>query len=452
MLDDALWMSGMGCAILAHERATLDKIFDIPRRAFENLPDAIKPKTRADSARELRFTERYDGMKLDSNIYVALKVRGGTVQRLHITESAYVKDRQELDAGSKQAVPIEGWITEETTGNGFNTFYDAYMEAYNNPNPTDLDYKTYFYAWHEHPEYTLDGTLPNKTGKELEMIEKYKLTDGQLLWRRWKMNELKRSNRDTGLSGDQLFKQEYPSSMLEAFQSGAGNVFDSEILEKIDPVEPMDKESVLQGVKPDDQSKWDALLKKELKIWELPEEGKKYNIGIDPSDGTGADYSVIDVWTDTDQVAQLKIKENPKEVARLGCEIGYLYNTAYMGVENNKLSTILYVANEFKYPHFHYERVVDEKTGKKKKKIGWNTNSKTRDLMIDDFLILFEDEELNIRSGLTISEMFTFVTKENGKREHANGKHDDALFAGFIAIQMRKYNRPRGRAFANKPW
>ena len=34
-----------------------------------------------------------------------------------------------------------------------------------------------------------------------------------------------------GLSGDQLFKQEYPLTITEAFQSGAGNVFDASIIE-----------------------------------------------------------------------------------------------------------------------------------------------------------------------------------------------------------------------------
>ena len=70
------------------------------------------------------------------------------------------------------------------------------------------------------------------------------------------------------------------------------------------------------------------------------------------------------------------------------------------------------------------------------KKLGWSTNVKTRDLMIDDYLVAFEEGSLTIHSPYSVDEMRTFVRKENGKREHATGKHDDALFAQMIALQM----------------
>jgi hypothetical protein len=38
--------------------------------------------------------------------------------------------------------------------------------------------------------------------------------------------------------------------------------------------------------------------------------------------------------------------------------------------------------------------------------------------------------------------MKTFVRHTNGKVEHETGKHDDCLFAGMIAIQIRKTNKP----------
>ena len=117
LLDEALWVPGMSCAILGHEREAVDMIFDIVKRAYTNLPDEIKPMVKTDTVRMLRFVQRFDGAPLDNSIYVALKLRSGTVQRLHVTESAYIKDRQELVAGSLQAVPVTGSISEETTGN-----------------------------------------------------------------------------------------------------------------------------------------------------------------------------------------------------------------------------------------------------------------------------------------------------------------------------------------------
>jgi hypothetical protein len=79
--------------------------------------------------------------------------------KLHISERAYIVGAasQELEAGSKQAVPITGRISEETTGNGFNEFYDALMEDYGAKDQGLLDGYSEFYAWHEQPEYTLPG-------------------------------------------------------------------------------------------------------------------------------------------------------------------------------------------------------------------------------------------------------------------------------------------------------
>jgi len=105
LLDEALWVAGTTCAILGHERESVSKIFDIVKRAYTNMPEFLKPKTKTDTKSQYDFTHKFDGTPLDSSIYVALKLRSGTVQNLHITESAFIKDRQELNAGSKQAVP-----------------------------------------------------------------------------------------------------------------------------------------------------------------------------------------------------------------------------------------------------------------------------------------------------------------------------------------------------------
>lgn len=462
LLDEALWVPGMACAILGHEREAVDMIFEIVRRAFINLPEEIKPKVKTDTTRMLRFTERYDGTPLDSSIYVALKLRSGTVQKLHITEIAYVKDTQELAAGSKQAVPLTGSISEETTANGFNEFYDSFMERWQRPSG-EFDYKAFFYPWVSNPDYSLPGQLPPeaRSKTENELVEKYQLTDGQLLWRRWKMDELKRSQNGLGLTGEQLFKQEYPITPLEAFQSGAGHVFDPEKLEANTPVEPLNYEQMVAKVREywsdnaqagEQEQKVKSLQQKGVEFWDMAIPGRKYVIGVDPSDGQGADYGVIDVWDDEAlaQVAQFRGKLRPDELAELTAELGYYFNEAFVGVENNMLSTILFLVKI--YSRYYFTTKIDEKTFKKTKHIGWSTNIKTRDVMIDDFNISFDDGVLIIRSRYTLGEMKTFVKKETGKREHADGKNDDCLFAGFIAIQMRKFNRPTARVFENKPF
>lgn len=453
----------MTCGIIVHEAKKLSEYFNIVKLAVRYLPDQLKPKTKTDTKGMYEFTHRFDGAPLDSSIYVATDIRGGTVQKLHVTESAYIKDRAKLKASSKQAVPLTGTISEETTGNGFNEFFDDFMEAHKNEKPGDYDYKSYFYSWVENPEYTLPGTIDEYREDELEVkktaLEQFNIvvTDGQLLWRRWKMNELRQSNRELGLSGLQLFKQEYPLTLLEAFQSGAGNVFDTEKLEKRQATKPFTNEQAIVWLSEHYRGdvsiieKFNSLDKLGVKFWRLPEYGQKYLLGCDPSDGTGGDNGVIDIWSeDLEQCAQFHGNVLPDELAEINSQLGYFYNEAYAGIENNMLSTILFFSKL--YSNYYYEVKIDEKTQKRTKKIGYNTNSKTRNPMIDDFLIFDEDDALTIHSSITLSEMRTFVKKDGGKREHAVGKNDDALFAAFIAVQMRKYNKPKARGFAKNPF
>jgi hypothetical protein len=459
----------MTCAIIAHEQKALEKIFTIVKRAFDNLPKEIRPITNADNVNELKFEYRYDGLKLDSSIYVALKVRSGTVQNLHITEIAYIKNVQELNAGSKQAVPKTGRITEETTANGFNHFYDNFMESYQNENPGDMEYKAYFYSWFENSDYTLPGTIEEYSATELQLKKLYNLSDGQLLWRRWKIKELQNKMEGIGLTGEQQFKQEYPSSILEAFQSGAGNVFDTEKLEAQTPKPPLSWNEIhnlvlARQLQPDIQKDFLDRIRKLYDLgvwfWHLPTTGVDYVSGVDPSDGNGSDYGPIDIWTKKPnpegkrlQCAQFYGKALPNELAEIAKLLCELYNKAFVGVENNMLSTILFLSQI--YDNYYFESRMDERTMKRTKKIGWNTNISTRDKMLDDLLIHHTDDLLEVNSKVTQSEMKTFVRKmrPNGsyKREHADGKHDDCLFAAGIALQMALYEMPTSRLFAKKP-
>jgi hypothetical protein len=466
LLDESLWNPGIASAIIAHEAKKLIGYFAIVKLAFDNLPEELKPATKTDTKYRYDFLNRFDGIPLNSSIYVDTDIRGGTVQNLHVTEIAYIKDLARLAAGSKQAVPLTGRISEETTANGFNQFYDDFINAWNNPNPGPMDYRAYFYPWFMHSGYKLDQMLEGYTDYE-EWLKNYALqeynitvTDQMLAWRRWKMSQLVAENQAAGLSGEQLFKQEYPATIGEAFQSGAGNVFNTEKIDRTTPTPHLTYEQMQsQTSDPAILEKAKNLIDKGVRFWYLPQPGYTYVTGVDPSDGDGSDNGAIAVWIKDlkniedpiEKHAEYYGKLRPDELGDLAVEISQFYNNAYLGVENNMLSCILHISTNTGYSNYYFTTRIDEKTLKRTKKLGWNTNSKTRDVMIDDFIQLYDEDNLKINSGLTLSEMRTFVRKENGKREHANGKFDDMLFADFVAIQMRKYQPKGGRVFTHNP-
>ena len=460
-LDDSLWTPGFSAAIIAHDRETLDKIFEIVDRAFENIPEKIKPTTERNTIRMLQFKQAFDGQVLDSEIYVAMKLRGGTVQAMHVSERAYIEGEKsrELEAGSKQAVPITGRITEETTANGFNEYYDAFMEDYNEPNDDFLEYLAMFIPWHDDPQYSLPGDPGEYTDQDLKLIKivrdayQKELKPGQIMWYRWKQKELIKAARNSadhvGLNGHQLMRQEYPSTVLEAFQSGLGNVFDSEVLELYTAA------PILRTIKSQDlpcDKDEERIRGEDIRIITEPVADKFYGLGCDPSDGEG-DPAGIAVWDeDYNKVAEWSGRLRPDKLAKLIKGLALMYNDAFAGVENNMLSTILFLSQI--YENYYFTVRIDQKRQTRTKKMGWSTTGQSRDVMIDDYLMHFEEETLKNLSSLTLAQMQTFVTKEGGKREHATGKHDDMLFADMIAVQMIKYkskSKTRKRVFSGKP-
>ena len=430
MLDDAIWQPGASCAIIAHERPAVVGIFEIVKRAFDNMPTELKPSTKYDNKNELQFISDFQGRKLDSKIYVAMKLRSGTVTKLHISEAAYIKNRAELNAGSKQAVGKWGRITEETTGNGFNDFYDEVISAVDSWDvddgiPQEVKKKVFFYSWFDDNEYELDTPgIEDKTDEEKKLIEKYNLSDRKIAWRRWKLGELGRSEKTkTGLTPLQLFKQEYPSNLMEAFQASGNTFFDQEKVELI--TTPLPIEITGYG----------------LKIWHKPIPGHIYIVGVDPSNGKGLDSASVNVWDVTPgiekfvQSAQWHGFMDPYSLAELVQTVAEYYNKAMASVENNMITTVLVLSKI--YPNIYYTIKIDKKTALPTQVLGYSTNLKTRPLMMDTFNKLFQEDLLEVNSLVTKSEMRTFIVKENKKIEHADGKHDDSLFADFIAIATR---------------
>ncbi len=148
-LDKVMWTPHTTAAIIAHSQDTLDLLFEIVNRAYENIPvvkfsDKHKPweKPVADrkTLRMLRFNE------IDSKIYVDLEIRGGTVHDLHISEAAFIDNMDEVWAATQESVPAQtGVVTVETTANGRgNWFHDQWT--------TGQSWHKVFFPWYEYAD------------------------------------------------------------------------------------------------------------------------------------------------------------------------------------------------------------------------------------------------------------------------------------------------------------
>ena len=211
--------------ILTHSKEATDNLFGMVDRYHQNTPVHVRPYVGKDNARELVFD------KLDSRYQVATAGakgagRSATLTNVHGSEVAFWEKAEEHLGGMLQAVPLAMGteVILESTANGVgNVFHKQWVMAERGSS----DFVAIFVPWFWQEEYK--RSLPNdfEVSHDVEAVpegepteadyqDSFKLTDEQVFWRRMKIIEL-----GGGEDGYFLFKQEYPATPDEAFQSSA---------------------------------------------------------------------------------------------------------------------------------------------------------------------------------------------------------------------------------------
>jgi len=421
---------GLRAYILTHEADATANLFDMVWRYHENQPLFIQRALRNKSSKLLEF-EHDSGYRVGTAGNKGAG-RSSTAQLFHGSEVAFWPNADEHLAGVLQAVPNESGteIILESTANGVGgVFYDYVMDAQAGRG----DFELVFIPWYWQDEYQAavpDGFVADEGEQFLQQT--YGLTDGQLQWRRQKIYELKSTDK---------FKQEYPCNVEEAFLFSGRPVFDPKHTEaaKIECFAP--KKSVelsISGVTKDKPGL--------LQVWEFPKTGTQYAIGCDVAEGLApandkhqhGDYSSIDVCDRSGfQVAHWHGHVAPDDLGKMLNVLGRFYNNALIGVErNNHGLTTITKLKDLKYPNQFLETVVDQRTQKKTKRLGWLTTKKSKPLMIDHLAGLLRDGQSGICNKATIAECQTYVIEDNGSTNAQDGCFDDRVMSYALAQQM----------------
>jgi hypothetical protein len=420
-LDDTLFTPNTTTVIIAHTREDVQKLFKIVKLAYSTCPDTItlsdgrewhKPRASYDNVSELTFSS------INSTIYVALAGRGGTVNNLHISEVSKIPENvvDERMAAIMESVPNIDFgsnISIETTANGMGGwFHDMWTFA----EAGESEFDDMFFSWFHKASNKLEPMEdwePNEL--TLEMAQKAKvyfdvdLSREQMFW--WEMRKKRQRH---------LMEQEHPTIPDDAFLVSDTQVFDGTKIKMIKP-----KSAIMES--------------KGWKFFKKARAGRQYIVGADPSGGDGGDKAagvVLDRITLEEVAIYYDNKTKPPEFAKKLAFIGKYYNTALIAVErNNHGHTTLDRLKDI-YSNIYMEKKFDEKRNKKTRKLGWHTNTRTRDLILDKLDELFDDGTFSPSSVIIKNEMTNFVTNEKGKREARTGKQDDALLALAIALQV----------------
>lgn len=70
--------------------------------------------------------------------------------------------------------------------------------------------------------------------------------------------------------------------------------------------------------------------------------------------------------------------------------------------------------------------------------VGFDTNNKSKSLIINDFVELFAKGQLKINSRRLLQEMKVFEINDNGSMGAISGSHDDSVMATAFAIVSMK--------------
>lgn len=168
----------------------------------------------------------------------------------------------------------------------------------------------------------------------------------------------------------------------------------------------------------------------------------RYLISADVAEGLEhGDNSAMYVYDriNREDVAWFVGKVDTTIFALILAYFGFWYDEAYIGVENNNAGIAVLKKLVEIYPNLMHQMDVTKEVDLEGVKLGWNTNTSTRKLMLGDFKNAIANDYHGVFDYKVFTECLTFVLNKNGKPEAAPGKWDDRVFAQAIKWQVHKW-------------
>lgn len=396
-------------------------------------------------AKSIFSTESKKELKLPNNSRVKAvatskdALRGYTPTYLVMDEAAFIDNGSVIFGAALTALGTGGRATLISTPNGMDAlYYETYEQAKvkkNNFNVIEM-------YWYEDPRYNKDLRWykqvddKDRDGGEIMEREIYftkesyqaRISDG------WKPKSFWYEEMCKGMNNDaRMIAQELDVSFI----GSGGNVISDEWItyhEKYNVKDP----------------KWVSGKDNEFWIWEQPQEGHQYIMGVDVSRGDGGDNSTIVIidFTTMEQVMEYQGQIAPDLLAQLVEEYGNLYNAyAVVDIAGGMGVTTVLKLLEINYTNLHYDdrskvlarkKDLDTYSNDGNNVPGFNANG-VRLPMIGHLEYMIRTDQIKIRSRRMTSEMKTFVYR-NGRPDHMEGKHDDLLMGLGMALWVLEHS------------
>ena len=451
-------------------------LFDMSERVYRLLPSDKKPPIRYHTKSKLVFLDKDNADdSLDSRLIVdtaknLYSGRSQTIHYLHISEMALMANVQLLLTSLMNAVAdeINTMVVVESTALGADNFFKEFWDSCSTLEEVlsgnvdydagKRDYVKFFIPWYLGDEYERDvpkgfklyNYEHDRFGNEKELERIYHWNLRKIAWRRWAI--INKCNGDLD-----IFHQEYPSNELEAFIAGGRMRFDKPsvmwfVNNYKNPIvsgELFEAETEKQAHEHFGKHTPEIVFEENptglLDIWEYPDDQCDYVIGADVAEGIEivqgdskkTDYSVASIFKRSPykKVAQLRGKIEPDILADYLYRLGWYYNLAWICCEANKEGVYTNKLLDERYSYVFYQIILDEKTERKTRKVGWHTNTATRPVMIGELAKVIRERSMINESEDSAREYMNFIIGKRGKAEHKYGTTDDVVFADGLALQ-----------------
>ncbi|HEV7282312.1 MAG TPA: hypothetical protein VGN57_19070 [Pirellulaceae bacterium] len=413
-LDCTMYYPGRVADTLADTQPRASAIFtNVAKLAIDNIPKGLRPKATNDNVSELNFA----GI---SSKYIISATKSEPTDILHTSEAPYFEDESKITE-AEQMVRRNGIRIMESTGFGVgNLFNERFMEAWVAKQAGKKHHRiALFFPWYTDPT----NTVPVYPGMELQnkafieaLSARIFALDGTIL-----SEEQKHFYDQKYTDLDEEVFQFYPTEPEEAFLHSGRPVFNLELLKSLKARHQR------QPIKTED----------DIEFFAEPEEDKSYGIGVDTAEGLahGDNTSITITCRETgEEVAQCTGKLAPHETAqKIGVLARIFPNHLCMIERNNHGHAVIDRAKDDPRIKLYQRRETDKITEKISTVIGWDTNPRSKAVLIDTLHRDLKDGKCIPHSVETYSELTTYVHGERGIMGAMPGKKDDRVISSALA-------------------
>ena len=452
MLGMMLWSAhqkpGTDYLMVTDKSDNTQNLFNRLKDMHASMPEEFRVKAKRSNRSELLLV---NGSRISVQTAGNREIgRGFSCELIHLSEFAFwSKEVQERALVSLEQALLkneDAFLCIESTANGIG---DHYYKIFNNAKRGHSKYKPFFYGWGSKAhramfkweiQYAEELAIKENKGNryvmgrgdfypnEIEIYENYDVTIPQLLWRRYKVQDM----------GEHAFDQEFPINSDVAFVQSDTGFFNAEDIQQRYPFlpEPLAYNEIDMELTPTLQ----RYLGNGLEIFQPYSPKETYYGGVDTAAGVQGDNSTIVILDSSgEQVASFARNDIPMyKFADVVYDLGMAFNYAMFTIERNSygLALIEKLRTEKMYLQILRFMKFDKISGRKRMEFGYYTDSVSKTKLLNDFKESFERGLILINCRRTLEEMKIYVATD-GKLGNARGadRHDDLVDATALAVQ-----------------